>query len=115
MECSCRRPKGMAASNLGAELLQRIGELREKRDEVRKVVQQQEEEKAGLQKEMVELTKRLAEIDDSLSRKYAYSSEYNKTIQEVEAAYAMILESSQALLHVLKNETSQMSQKRIDF
>lgn len=106
--------KGTAISSVSGELLQRIDELREKRDELRKVVQQQEEEKAGLQKEMLAFTKRLAEIDDSLSRKYAYSHEYDKTIQEVESAYAKILESSQALLHVLKSETTQMSQKRVD-
>ncbi|KAI5071403.1 hypothetical protein GOP47_0013654, partial [Adiantum capillus-veneris] len=111
MECSCRRLKGMAVNTVSAELPQRIDELREKRDEVRKVVQKQEEEKLGLQKEMVALTKRLAEIDDSLSRKYAYSHEYDKTIEEVEAAYSKILESSQALLHVLKSEASQMAQK----
>ncbi|MCO5600959.1 hypothetical protein L7F22_055076 [Adiantum nelumboides] len=99
MECSCRRIKGMAVNTVSAELLQRIDELREKRDEVRKVVQQQEEEKVGLQKEMVALTKRLAEIDDSLSRKYAYSHEYDKTIQEVEGAYAKVLSLSLSFSH----------------
>ncbi|BBM97140.1 sjoegren syndrome nuclear autoantigen 1 [Marchantia polymorpha subsp. ruderalis] len=81
-----------------------IEELREKRDEIKKILQVEEEEKANIQKDLVVLTKRLAEIDDSLSRKYAYTNEYDKTIHEVEAAYSKIMESSQALLHVLKSD-----------
>jgi len=83
-----------------------------KRDEIKKILQVEEEEKTNIQKDLVILTKRLAEIDDSLSRKYAYTNEYDKTIHEVEGAYSKILESSQALLHVLKSETIQMPTKR---
>lgn len=94
------------------ELIQRIDELREKRDEITKMLQNEEEEKASIQKDLVVLTKRLAEIDESLSRKYAYINDYDKTIEDVEAAYGKILESSQALLHVLKSEAIQISNKR---
>ncbi|CAK9223555.1 unnamed protein product [Sphagnum troendelagicum] len=104
--------KGTALQNYNTELVHRIEELREKRDEIRKILQVEEEEKANIQKDLVVLTKRLAEVDDSLSRKYAYTNEYDKTIHEVEAAYSKILESSQALLHVLKSETIQVSNKR---
>lgn len=51
-------------------------------------MQVEEEEKNNIQKDLVILTKRLAEIDDSLLRKYAYTNEYDKTIHEVEAAYS---------------------------
>lgn len=64
--------------------------MREKRDEIKKILQVEEEEKANIQKDLVVLTKRLAEIDDSLSRKYAYTNEYDKTIHEVEAAYSKV-------------------------
>jgi len=64
--------------------------LPEKRDEIKKILQVEEEEKANIQKDLVILTKRLAEIDDSLSRKYAYTNEYDKTIHEVEAAYSKV-------------------------
>ncbi|BBM97137.1 sjoegren syndrome nuclear autoantigen 1 [Marchantia polymorpha subsp. ruderalis] len=104
--------KGAALQNYNTELIHRIEELREKRDEIKKILQVEEEEKANIQKDLVVLTKRLAEIDDSLSRKYAYTNEYDKTIHEVEAAYSKILESSQALLHVLKSETMSISNKR---
>ncbi|CAM6106119.1 unnamed protein product [Calypogeia fissa] len=104
--------KGAALQNYNTELIHRIEELREKRDEIKKILQVEEEEKANIQKDLVVLTKRLAEIDDSLSRKYAYTNEYDKTIHEVETAYSKILESSQALLHVLKSETISITNKR---
>ena len=37
---------------------------------------------------------------------------YDKTIQETEAAYMKILESSQTLLHVLKRETVNLTKKK---
>lgn len=80
-----------------------IEELREKRDEIKKILQVEEEEKANIQKDLVVLTKRLAEIDDSLSRKYAYTNEYDKTIHEVEAAYSKVCASVLSNLYVPNN------------
>ena len=37
--------------------------------------------------------------------------EYDRTIEEVTAAYQKILESSQTLLHVLKRETKSLNKK----
>ena len=39
-------------------------------------------------------------------------NEYDKTIQETEAAYMKILESSQTHLHVLKRETVNLTKKK---
>ena len=61
----------------------------------------EEEEKAKIQKDLSILTDRLSKINESLSRKNQARNEYDKTIQETEAAYMKILESSQTLLHVL--------------
>ncbi len=47
-----------------------------------------------------------------LSRKIQARDEYDRTIQETEAAYMKILESSQTLLHVLKRETTHLSKKK---
>jgi hypothetical protein len=44
----------------------------------------------------------LSKINEALARKVQARNEYDKTIQETEAAYMKILESSQTLLHVLK-------------
>ncbi len=48
------------------------------------------------------MTDRLSKINEALARKVQARNEYDKTIQETEAAYMKILESSQTLLHVLK-------------
>ena len=71
-----------------------------------------EEEKAKIQNDLRILTKRLARLNDNLARKIASRNEYDKTIQETEAAYMKILESSQTLLHVLKRETVNLTKKK---
>ncbi len=55
---------------------------------------------------------RLTRVDEMLSRKTQARDEYDRTIQETEAAYMKILESSQTLLHVLKRESTQLSKKK---
>ncbi len=65
----------------------------------------EEEEKAKIQKDVSILTDRLSKINEALARKVQARNEYDKTIQETEAAYMKILESSQTLLHVLKRES----------
>ena len=71
-----------------------------------------EEEKAKIQNDLRILTERLARINDNLARKITSRNEYDKTIQETEAAYLKILESSQTLLTVLKRESVNMTKKR---
>src|SRR5690242_20653844 len=47
---------------------------------------------------------KLSSLNESLTAKQAARADYDTTIQETEAAYHKILESSQTLLHVLKRE-----------
>ena len=54
----------------------------------------------------------LIKINESLARKVQARNEYDKTIQETEAAYMKILESSQTLLHVLKRESVNLTKKK---
>ena len=58
------------------------------------------------------LTDRLQKINESLVRKTQARNEYDKTIQETEAAYMKILESSQTLLHVMKRETVNLAKQK---
>ena len=58
------------------------------------------------------MTDRLSSINESLARKLQARNEYDKTIQETEAAYMKILESSQTLLQVLKRETVNLTKKK---
>lgn len=58
------------------------------------------------------LTDRLNKINEELARKVAARNEYDTTIQETEAAYMKILESSQTLLNVLKREATTLTKKK---
>lgn len=55
--------------------------------------------------ELTILTERLGKINEDLARKLQARNEFDATIQETEAAYMKILESSQTLLSVLKRES----------
>ncbi|KAL3927938.1 MAG: hypothetical protein SGPRY_002601 [Prymnesium sp.] len=89
-----------------------IEDLREKREEVNRSIAKDEEEKAKIQNDLRILTERLARINDNLARKISSRNEYDKTIQETEAAYSKIMESSQTLLHVLKRESVNLTKKK---
>ncbi|CEG50133.1 uncharacterized protein PHALS_07858 [Plasmopara halstedii] len=71
---------------------------------------------ATLQNYNNELVKCIEELrekrEEALARKTQARNEYDRTIQETEAAYMKILESSQTLLHVLKRETVQLTKKK---
>merc|ERR1712072_461388 len=114
LEC---RPEAMSAQgatlqNYNNELVKCIEDLREKREELNKQIMKEEEDKGKIQKELSLLTDRLQKINESLVRKTQARNEYDKTIQETEAAYMKILESSQTLLHVLKRETVNLTKKK---
>lgn len=85
--------------------------MREQREELNRSILRDEEEKARIQKELAVLTERLARINDDLTRKVTARNEYDATIQETEAAYMKILESSQTLLAVLKREATNLSKR----
>eukprot|EP00968_Pinguiococcus_pyrenoidosus_P003395 scaffold214_cov249-Pinguiococcus_pyrenoidosus.AAC.3 len=128
--------QGATLQNYNNELVKCIEDLREKREEVRKAahhpfcrvgrvsvltagfpqvnrqILKDEEDKAKIQKDLSILTDRLSRINESLSRRMQARNEYDRTIQETEAAYMKILESSQTLLHVLKRETVNLTKKR---
>lgn len=104
--------QGAALQNHNNELVKCIEDLREKREQILKQIQDEENEKAKIQQELAALTQRLARINESLTKKVDTKNEYDKVIQETEAAYLKILESSQTLLTVLKRESINIQKKR---
>ena len=72
----------------------------------------EEKKKADIQRKLEKLTSQLQRVNESLAQKAAARNEYDVTIQETEAAYMKILESSQTLLHVLKRETVGLVKKK---
>lgn len=55
-----------------------------------RAIQKEEEEKEKIQNDVRILNERLARLDDSLARKMATKSHYDKTIKETEAAYIKV-------------------------
>lgn len=59
------------------------------------------------------MTKRLSQLNESVTRKQATRSDYEKVIHETEAAYNKIVESSQTLLTVLRREANSINKRTI--
>lgn len=104
--------QGASLQNYNNELVKCIEDLREKREEINRQILKEEEEKAKIQRDLSILTDRLSTINEQLARKIQARNEYDRTIQETEAAYMKILESSQTLLQVLKRETVNLVKKK---
>ena len=60
---------------------------------------------------MQTLTKRLSQVNESLARKHQTRADYEKVIEETDAAYSKIVESSHTLLNVLKKEANSISKR----
>eukprot|EP00118_Oscarella_pearsei_P026492 m.309985 g.309985 ORF g.309985 m.309985 type:complete len:131 (+) comp48948_c0_seq1:3-395(+) len=101
--------QGAILQGYNNELVKCIEDLCSKRDELQRQIILEEEEKGKIQNDLRILTERLARMNESLSKKLALRNDYDKTIAETEAAYMKILESSQTLLHVLKEKSGPVS------
>mmetsp|Transcript_8904 Transcript_8904/g.8003 ORF Transcript_8904/g.8003 Transcript_8904/m.8003 type:complete len:115 (-) Transcript_8904:148-492(-) len=102
---------GGSLQNYNNDLVSCLQELRQKREAVAKEIISEEREKSRIQKQLAELTEQLQRLNMSIGKKTQSRNDYDKTIQETEAAYMKILESSQTLLHVLKRETQNLNKK----
>merc|ERR1711865_458369 len=103
--------QGASLQNYNNELVKCLEDLREKREAINREIAREEDDKNKIQNDLKILTERLSRINDSLARKVAAHNEYDQSIQETEAAYLKILESSQTLLHVLKRESANLQKK----
>lgn len=104
--------QGASLQTYNNELVKCLEDLREKRQSLNNEIMQEEQQKADIQKKLQKLTEQLHRTDDSLSHKSQARNDYDTTIQETEAAYMKILESSQTLLHVLKRETVNLVKRK---
>ncbi|MEQ2187958.1 hypothetical protein GOODEAATRI_010075 [Goodea atripinnis] len=86
-----------------------IEDLCSKREELNRQIRQEEDEKERLQHDIRVLTEKLSRVNESLAQRLATRANLDRTIAETEAAYTKILESSQSLLSVLKQEAGNLS------
>jgi Sjoegren syndrome nuclear autoantigen 1 len=109
---STAQAQGATLQTYNNELVKCLEDLREKREAINRTILKEEQQKADLQKKIQQLTEQLHRVNESLAQKIEARNEFDTTIQETEAAYMKILESSQTLLHVLKRETVSLVKKR---
>merc|ERR1711966_397311 len=81
-----------------------LDELQAKKGKIAADMESERALRAHHEEELRQLTEKLSRINDSLGRKVSARNEYDTTIQETEAAYLKILESSQTLDHVMKRQ-----------
>lgn len=87
------------------ELVGIMEQLKERRTELDRIIQKEEEAKGRIEKEMKALQERLTRLSDGLDKKYAARQEFDKTIHETTAAFNQILDSSRLLLSSVKQDT----------
>jgi len=98
--------------NYNTQLVKCIKDMREKRDIVNRKITTNEEEKKIHLENIKKSHKQLSDIEEDLIKDNTVCAKYDQTIQEIEAAYMGIIESSQTLLHVLKAESSKISENQ---
>ncbi|GAB1600939.1 Sjoegren syndrome nuclear autoantigen 1 homolog [Argonauta hians] len=97
--------QGATLQTYNNELVKCIEELCQKRDLIKRQIEQEAEMKQKIQNDIHMLTDRLSKLNESMSRKMSVQNEFDRTICETETAYKKILESSEILLNVLKRES----------
>ena len=101
----------ISPQNYIIDMIKRIENLRDKREDMNRQISKQEQDKKELERELSVLTDKMNTLNTELTRNVVLRNEYNRTIQETEGAYMKILQSSQTLLHVLNRETNTLTNK----
>ncbi|XP_071430276.1 microtubule nucleation factor SSNA1-like [Pithys albifrons albifrons] len=86
-------------------LREALSELRAQRDELSGRIRAQEEQRRRLQARMAALARRLADSSEGLAGLRAARAHMDRSIAETEAACAEVLDNSQTLLEILKEES----------
>lgn len=87
--------------NYNNDLVSCLQELRQKREIVSKEIISEEREKSRIQKQLAELTEQLQRLNMSISKKTQSRNDYDKTIQETEAAYMKVKGISYIFIYLI--------------
>lgn len=102
---------GVDVQSTSNELVSLIEDMKERRTELDRVIKKEEDERLKLLATIKGLQDQLAVVEDSLSKKHAARTEFDRTISETSQAFAKILDSSRLLLSSVKQESLLLSQK----
>lgn len=87
------------------DLVSLINDIKDKQDAVRKEIEIESEKRDDIQAKIDEEKKRLQHCECRLSKLQQTNEAYARMVNEAEAAYMKIQESSETLMHVLKRES----------
>ncbi|NWI03866.1 SSNA1 protein, partial [Tichodroma muraria] len=95
---------GAALRGHHTALREGLSELRARRDELSGRIRAEEAERHRLQARIVTLSRRLSDTSESLAGLRSARAHIDRTIAEIDTASGQILDNSQTLLDVLKEE-----------
>ena len=96
------------------ELVSIIEDLKERRADLDRAIQKEEDDRALVASQIQELTSRLTALDQSLQHKYAARRDFDETIQSTAVSFANILDSSRVLLSTVKRESLALASRASD-
>jgi len=102
--------QGAALQNYNNELVKCLEDLCQRRQRLTKEIEQDTVLLKQVEQEVAKLTAKMNALQTSLNKKIETKGEYDRTIREGEANYMKILETSQALLSMVKKDSNHLQQ-----
>lgn len=102
--------KGAALQTYNQELVKGIESLKRKRNEIMQCILEDQRKKGALERELAIVMEKLSVVSSSLSDNLAKKSSIDASIESCESAYMKILESSQALLNMVRQDALSLDQ-----
>jgi Sjoegren syndrome nuclear autoantigen 1 len=96
------------------ELVSIIEELKDRRGQLDRAIQKEEDERLQIAVQIQELSSRLQAVDQSLQLKYAARKDFDETIQSTAVSFANILDSSRILLSTVKRDSISLTSKSME-
>ena len=102
--------QGAALQNYNNELVKCLENLCQRRQRLQKEIDQETIQFEQVVQEVAKQTAKMNALQTSLNKKIETKGEYDRTISEGEANYMKILETSQALLSMVKKDSNHLQQ-----
>jgi Sjoegren syndrome nuclear autoantigen 1 len=96
------------------ELVSIIEELKERRQELDRAIQREEDDRSLVAAQIQELTARLSALDQALQLKYVARKDFDETIQSTAVSFSNILDSSRVLLSTVKRDSLMLASRGND-
>lgn len=93
---------GASLQDYNSQLVETLQGLKDERESLHRKIESAQSEQHMLEHRALHLTEQLVHVNQNMSQKHEIRSEYNRVVQETEAAYLQVLESSEFLLHKFK-------------